>query len=122
MLVVKLHFHYQWDNGKLILSPADDRVYRCTKGNADLFDDQRGRSTLQVVRLAEDEQDQSPRRWTSTKRQLLFCFITQDGDVEGGLHLDRPPRLAGAQASLTTQLGNPQGDAWQVQANQPSHG
>jgi hypothetical protein len=45
---------------------------------------------------AKDERDQSPRRWTSTKRRLAFCRITQDGDDEGCLHLDQlPPAQAG---------------------------
>ena len=50
---------------------------------------------------AKDERDQSPRRWTSTKRRLAFCRITQDGDEEGCLHLDRPPTPA--QAGLIRQ-------------------
>jgi len=45
---------------------------------------------------AKDERDQSPRRWTSTKRRLAFCRITQDGDEEGCLHLDLPPTPAQA--------------------------
>jgi hypothetical protein len=40
---------------------------------------------------AKDERDQSPRRWTSIKRRLAFCRITQDGDDEGCLHLDQLP-------------------------------
>jgi hypothetical protein len=40
---------------------------------------------------AKDERDQSPRRWTSMKRRLEFCRITQDGDDEGCLHLDQLP-------------------------------
>jgi hypothetical protein len=50
---------------------------------------------------AKDERDQSPRRWTSTKRRLAFCRITQDGDEEGCLHLDRLPTPA--QAGLIRQ-------------------
>jgi hypothetical protein len=50
---------------------------------------------------AKDERDQSPRRWTSIKRRLEFCRITQDGDDEGCLHLDRLPTFA--QASLIRQ-------------------
>ena len=45
---------------------------------------------------AKDERDQSPRRWTSIKRRLAFCRITQDGDEEGCLRFftgcRRPPR------------------------------
>jgi hypothetical protein len=40
---------------------------------------------------AKDDRDQSPRRWTSIKRRLAFCRITQDGDDEGCLHLDQLP-------------------------------
>jgi hypothetical protein len=43
---------------------------------------------------AKDERDQSPRRWTSIKRRLAFCRITQDGDDEGCLHLDGLPTPA----------------------------
>jgi hypothetical protein len=50
---------------------------------------------------AKDERDQSPRRWTSIKRRLEFCRITQDGDDEGCLHLDRLPTPA--QADLVRQ-------------------
>jgi hypothetical protein len=35
----------------------------------------------------------SPRRWTNIKKRLAFCNITQDGDDEGCLHLDRLPAL-----------------------------
>ena len=50
---------------------------------------------------AKDERDKSPRRWTSIKRRLAFCRITQDGDDEGCLHLDRLPTPA--QADLVRQ-------------------
>ena len=50
---------------------------------------------------AKDERDKSPRRWTSIKRRLAFCRITQDGDDEGCLHLDRLPTPA--QAGLIRQ-------------------
>ena len=50
---------------------------------------------------ANDERDKSPRRWTSIKRRLAFCRITQDGDEEGCLHLDRLPTPA--QAGLIRQ-------------------
>lgn len=33
----------------------------------------------------------TPRRWSSTKSRLVFCRVTQDGDGEGCLHLDRLP-------------------------------
>jgi hypothetical protein len=35
--------------------------------------------------------NESVRRWTNVKRQLSFCRLTQDGDDEGCLHLDRLP-------------------------------
>ena len=38
---------------------------------------------------AKGERDQSPRRWTSIKRRLEFCRITQDGDDEGCLYRDQ---------------------------------
>jgi hypothetical protein len=50
---------------------------------------------------AKDERDKSPRRWTSIKRRLAFCRITQDGDDEGCLHLDQLPTPV--QASLIRQ-------------------
>jgi hypothetical protein len=50
---------------------------------------------------ANDERDQSPRRWTSIKRRLAFCRITQHGDDEGCLHLDQLPTPA--QAGLIRQ-------------------
>jgi len=46
-----------------------------------------GDGWLIVVATAE-----SPRRWTNVKHRLRpFCRITQDGDDEGCLHLDRLP-------------------------------
>jgi hypothetical protein len=36
--------------------------------------------------------EESPRRWTNVKERLTsFCTLTQDGDDEGCLHLDRLP-------------------------------
>ena len=35
--------------------------------------------------------DGSARRWTFIKRRLAFCRVTQDGDDEGALRLDRLP-------------------------------
>ncbi len=43
------------------------------------------------MRHSQGRRDQSPRRWTSIKRRLAFCRITQDGDDEGCLHLDQLP-------------------------------
>jgi hypothetical protein len=40
--------------------------------------------------------DESPRRWTGIKRRLAFCRLTQDGDDEGCLRLDRQPTPAEA--------------------------
>jgi hypothetical protein len=34
----------------------------------------------------------TPRRWTSIKQSLAFCKLTQDGDDEGILFLNRLPR------------------------------
>jgi hypothetical protein len=45
---------------------------------------------------AKDERYQSARRWTNMKRRLAFCRITDDGDVEGCLRLDRLPTAAEA--------------------------
>jgi hypothetical protein len=42
--------------------------------------------------------DVTPRRWSSIKRSLDFCRLTQDGDNEGCLHLDRLPTAAEAEA------------------------
>jgi hypothetical protein len=50
-----------------------------------------GAGWLIVVNTAE-----SPRRWTGIKRRLTFCRVTQDGDDEGCLHLDRLPTAAEA--------------------------
>jgi hypothetical protein len=33
----------------------------------------------------------SPKRWTYAKKRLGFCRLTQNGDDEGCLHLDRLP-------------------------------
>jgi len=38
----------------------------------------------------------SPMHWTYTKRRLDFCLVTQDGDDEGCLRLDRSPTAAEA--------------------------
>jgi len=39
---------------------------------------------------------ESARRWTNVKQRLAFCRLTQDGDDEGCLHLDRLPVAAEA--------------------------
>jgi hypothetical protein len=39
----------------------------------------------------------SGRHWTYTKRALAFCRLTQDGDDEGCLRLDRLPSTAEAE-------------------------
>jgi hypothetical protein len=41
---------------------------------------------------------ESPRRWFNVKQQLNFCRLTQDGDDEGALHLDRLPTKIEASA------------------------
>jgi hypothetical protein len=45
-----------------------------------------GDGYLLVVTTSE-----SPRRWTGVKKCLSFCRVTQHGDDEGSLHLDRLP-------------------------------
>jgi hypothetical protein len=43
--------------------------------------------------------DESPRRWFNVKARLTgFCKLTQDGDDEGCLHLERLPNEAEAAA------------------------
>ena len=43
--------------------------------------------------VADDERDQSARRWTNVKGRLAaICRLTQDGEDEGCLHLDRLPQ------------------------------
>jgi hypothetical protein len=44
----------------------------------------------------------TPRRWTSIKQALAFCKLTQDGDDEGILCLDRLPTEAEAEAIRDT--------------------
>jgi hypothetical protein len=39
---------------------------------------------------------ESARRWNNVKGRLAFCRLTQDGDDEGCLHLDRLPNPAEA--------------------------
>ena len=42
--------------------------------------------------VADDERDQSARRWTNVKARLAdICRVTQDGDDEGALYLDQLP-------------------------------
>jgi hypothetical protein len=53
---------------------------------------------------AQDERHQSPRRWKNVKHRLAFCRLTQDGDDEGCLHLDRMPLPAEA-ALIREALG-----------------
>jgi hypothetical protein len=45
--------------------------------------------------------DDSPRRWGFLKKRLSFCRVTQDGDDEGCLRLDRLP--AAGEAGLIRQ-------------------
>jgi hypothetical protein len=43
--------------------------------------------------VADDEREQSARRWTNVKGRLTaICRLTQDCDDEGCLHLDRLPQ------------------------------
>jgi len=81
--------------------------------------------------VAKDERDQSPRRWTNVKQRLAFCRIMQDGDDEGGLHLDRLPTPAEAvlirealgirKRRALTEDGRAQLDAARRAANSPSN-
>jgi hypothetical protein len=49
--------------------------------------------------------EESARRWTNVKDRLIsFCRLTQDGDDEGCLHLDRLPTPDGA-AIIREALG-----------------
>jgi hypothetical protein len=48
--------------------------------------------------------DESPRRWTGIKRRLAFCRLTQDGDDEGCLRLDRLP-AAGEAGLIREAIG-----------------
>jgi hypothetical protein len=43
--------------------------------------------------VEDDEREQSARRWSNVKARLVseLCRLTQDGDDEGCLHLDRLP-------------------------------
>jgi hypothetical protein len=42
--------------------------------------------------VVSDERDQSARRWTNVKARLAgLCQLTQDGDDEGALRIDRLP-------------------------------
>jgi hypothetical protein len=41
---------------------------------------------------------ESARRWSNVKERLGFCRLTQDGDDEGCLHLDRLPTKIEASA------------------------
>jgi hypothetical protein len=41
---------------------------------------------------------ESKRRWHNVKKHLSFCRVTQDGDDEGCLHLDRLPTPTEARA------------------------
>jgi hypothetical protein len=52
--------------------------------------------------VAQDEREQSPRRWRGIKQRLHFAQVTQDGDDEGILLLDRLPTAAEAVAIRET--------------------
>jgi hypothetical protein len=39
---------------------------------------------------------ESPRRWTGIKKRLGFCRLTQDGNDEGCLYLERLPKAEAA--------------------------
>lgn len=81
--------------------------------------------------VTADQRTQSPRRWTNVKRRLAFCHLTQDGDDEGCLHLDRLPTPAEAalirvalgirKRRMLTEEGRAQLDAARRTANSPSN-
>ncbi len=45
-----------------------------------------------VAGLCSNISTESPRRWTGIKKRLGFCRLTQDGDDEGCLYLERLPK------------------------------
>ena len=47
---------------------------------------------LYVTMEERSDQQPSAKRWNLAKQRLSFCRVTQDGDWEGCLHLDRLPR------------------------------
>jgi len=50
-----------------------------------------GDGFMLYVRTGDAHHDGSPRRWGFIKKRLAFCHLTQDGDDEGCLRLDRLP-------------------------------
>jgi hypothetical protein len=46
---------------------------------------------LYVTMEERGDQQPSAKRWNLAKQRLSFCWVTQDGDWEGCLHLDRLP-------------------------------
>jgi hypothetical protein len=48
------------------------------------------------------DREPSPRLWKAAKANLSFCRVTQDGDWEGCLYLDRLPIAAEAEAIRDT--------------------
>jgi hypothetical protein len=51
-----------------------------------------GDGWLLLCVVANDEREQSARRWTNVKARLAdICRVTQDGDDQGCLYLDRLP-------------------------------
>jgi hypothetical protein len=66
-----------------------DGAYRLLGSRGHIYRD--GGGWLLYVRC------RSRMHWTYTKRRLAFCRVTQDGDDEGCLHLDRLPSTAEAE-------------------------
>jgi hypothetical protein len=56
----------------------------------------RGKHGILAVRPDCSRDDESSRRWNNVKKRLSFCRITQDGNDEGCLPLDRLPIRAEA--------------------------
>jgi hypothetical protein len=57
-----------------------------------------------LVVYSDSASSQPSRHWTWAKRRLSFCRVTQDGDDEGCLHLDRLP-AADEAAAIRDILG-----------------
>jgi hypothetical protein len=51
---------------------------------------------LVIGTAIEHESRNSSRQWTADKKRLAFCEVTQDGDEEGCMILDRMPTKAEA--------------------------
>ena len=66
----------------------DDYAIRGRRGH--IYADGSG-YLLYVTMEERGDQQPSAKRWNLAKQRLSFCRVTQDGDWEGCLHLDRLP-------------------------------